>query len=217
MAEVWAGRCSSESGAASAFDHVAESLQVMRAPEPVVNLARRAVTDERRHIEICRRVASAYRGERFPSPRERRVRPPMYDVDDPGLQALLRVTGQCCLNETTACAYARCSFAGARAPLVRAALREILADEIDHARTGWAALATAPAELREGLGRLLPNLIEHHLSGWFGSLFEFSPVLVAHGMPSRQDAEEAVIETLEETILPGFEALGVPVHTRRFR
>lgn len=104
----------------------------------------------------------------------------------------------------------------ATAPLVRAALRELLADEIDHARIGWAALSTAPASLRRSIAALLPDLIASHLAGWRVAAVESSAALIAHGIPSAQAARQVVSGTMDDLILPAFAALGVPLQSRRF-
>lgn len=211
MAAAWEGRAKSEAGAVNVFEHIARALELIESPVAVVRLARRAIADERRHIEIGRRVASAYRGVELPQPRRRTVRAPVYRGAGRRVQALLRVVAQCCLNETTACAYARYALSIATAPLVRAALREIVADEIDHARIGWAALAAAPAELRNEAAMWLPPVIESHLAGWHKVMVEWPAPLRAHGMPSRRDAVRVVDRTLANLIVPGLIALGVPV------
>jgi hypothetical protein len=92
---------------------------------------------------------------------------------------------------------------------VRAALREILADEIDHGRVGWAALAAASPELRAAAGKWLPQLIETHLKGWHDSLVEWPAPLHAHGMPSKRAALRLVDRTMRDVILPGFAAYGM--------
>jgi len=211
MAAAWEGRSKAEAGAVNAFEHIARALELIGSPEAVVRLARRAIADERRHIEIGRRVASAYSGVELPQPRLRTVRAPVYRGAGRRVQALLRVIGQCCFNETTACAYARYALSIATAPLVRAALREIVADEIDHARIGWAALAAAPLELRRDTAAWLPSIIESHLAGWHKAMAEWPAPLRAHGMPRRRDALRVVDRTLADLILPGLAGLGVAV------
>jgi len=211
MSAAWGGRSSSEAKTMNAFEHITRSLEAIEAPAAVVGLSRRAIDDERRHIEIGRRVASAYERESLPSPPLRKVRPPMYRQASRRLQALLRVISHCCLNETTACAYAQYSLSIARAPLVRAALREILADEIDHGRVGWAALAAAPPRLGADAAKWLPRLIKTHLTGWHASLVEWPAPLHAHGMPSKRAARRLVDRTMRDVILPGFAAYGIRI------
>ena len=211
MAGAWEGRAMSEEGAVNSFEHIARALELIEAPEAVVRLARRAIADERRHIEIGRRVASAYSGFELPRPRLRTVRAPVYRGAGRRVQALLRVIGQCCFNETTECAYARHALSIATAPLVRAALREIVADEIDHARIGWAALAAAPLELRKEGAAWLPTIIETHLAGWHKAMVEWPASLRAHGMPPRREAVRVVDRTLSDLILPALADLGMSV------
>jgi hypothetical protein len=45
----------------------------------------------------------------------------------------------------------------AAGPLLRAALRDVLADEIDHARVGWAYLASTEQDERMRLERRIPT------------------------------------------------------------
>jgi len=209
MGAAWGGRSSSEVRTMNAFEHITRSLEVIEAPDAVVGLSKRAIDDERRHIEIGRRVASAYERAEVPVPRMRNMRLPVYEGTSRRLQALLRVISHCCLNETTACAYAQYSLSIARAPLVHSALREILADEIDHGRVGWAAVAAAPPRLREEAVKWLPRIIKTHLAGWRASLVEWPAPLHAHGMPPKRSALRLVNSTMTEVILPGLAAWGM--------
>jgi hypothetical protein len=214
MADVWAGRCDAEVRSVPAFALIAESLMLMDAPVAVVSLAQRAVDDERRHIEICRRTASAYQRTELRPPPAASLHPPVYAGADRIQLALLRVIAQCCLNETTACAFARLCLSIATVPIARAPLREIIADEIDHARVGWAALASAPPALRTSIAPWLPDLITTHLDAWSIAAIESSPALRVHGIPSRTAALLVVREVMDDVILPGFAELGVPLRLR---
>lgn len=207
IASVWAGRCHAEVDSVAAFGHIAESLERIAAPPAVIALAKRAISDERRHIEICRRVASAYAGAEMKAPPLRAMQTPAHAGADGATRALLHVIGQCCLNETTACAFAHHSYRIATAPLVRAATREIFADEIDHARIGWAALAATPHSLRGRAASWMPKLIESHVHAWRVAAIDSPPSLIAHGAPLQADARRIVSDALDQLILPGFQSL----------
>jgi hypothetical protein len=206
---IWTGRCFSEVRSVSAFEHVAASLEILDGPKAAIALARRAVDDERRHIEICRRVASAYAPAELPVPVPMAIDAPSYGGADRVLEALLRVVGQCSLNETTACAFARHCLSIASAPLVRAALRDLFAAEIDHARIGWLALASAPAELRKAAAEWMPRILDAHLAAWSDAAVDSSPALLAHGVPAKETAQQIVRDTLDGLILPGLALLGI--------
>ena len=53
VANTWASRASSERAAALRFERLTNTLRASQAPQAVVDLAQRAVVDERRHIGLC--------------------------------------------------------------------------------------------------------------------------------------------------------------------
>src|SRR5689334_16108740 len=98
---VWAGRAEAELRAAGSFTYIADVLLLAGAPDDLVALARRAITDEVRHSQICWQVATAFAGRALPAPRRLPVTIPRHHRAAPELRWVLHVVGQCCLNETT--------------------------------------------------------------------------------------------------------------------
>jgi len=218
VAAMWAFRARSENLAAARFVRIAERLDGLGGPESLRELARRSITDERRHRERCAGLA-----ERFghaPLAAEL-VEQPSPEVAPRSLPARRRLTYElvafCCLTESINAALLTRSYAEAREHDSRAAIREILADEVQHARLGWAYLslerdrewlaawfpmmlaATVPEELRDP--RIQP---------------EPSPALRAHGVFARRELRSILIETVSGVIEPGLELLGVdagPIRT----
>src|SRR4051812_3848203 len=133
-----------------------------------IALARRAVTDEERHGEICRRVASAYAGtDSIPD-----VSPPasfaLRSQTDPELAVTLYIIESCCLSESIGAVTIESTLAATTTPLATTALRELLTDEVVHARMGWAYLG-APGmggKHRAALGEWLPILFDDMFEYW---------------------------------------------------
>ena len=126
----------------------------------------------------------------------------------------LHVTGLCCVNETLATAYLAHCLAIATAPIAVAANRAHLREEIDHARLGWAHLASpalTPA-LREQLAECVPRLLAANVPLWEQPDAFLPPGGVPdHGLPSHQAACRVAQDAVAELVLPGFQHVGVVV------
>lgn len=203
---IWLGRAESELRAAASFTVIADELLDLTE---LGALARRAIDDERRHSEICWEVACAFAGALLPEPR----RLPL--VVPRGTRAE-HLAGMCCLNETTANAFHELTRAGARGTLVCAALHELAADEIDHARIGWAFLAGVDAETRTTLAARLPELLDANLRSWRNRpRFAITPALVEQGCPTWDAVDAAVVGAIDDLLLPGFEHVGIDTRAAR--
>lgn len=209
VVEAWLGRSSAERRAGDSFAVIRDALAARDAPAPLIELAARAIDDEHRHAEICRVVAARYAGRDLPAPPPLPLVVPPHAGASDELRHSLHVVGQCALNETAASAFLEACLARAKPPLVRAALRELLADEIDHARIGWAHLAAASADHRRELGPWLPRLVRAYVVEWSRS---FAPPpgmdLAAHGVPPRDEIVAAVEAAMEHVVRPGLAHLG---------
>lgn len=211
LANLWLSQAATERRVASSFEVVHRALTELGADAGLVAIAGRAVDDEMRHAALCHEMAARYLG-RPP------VLPPMLRFEHPthpearsdDLRRALYVVGQCAFNETFASAYLELCLAGATVPLARAALRELLSDEIDHARIGWAFLSTLPASTRAELQDWLLPLATCNLREWRSLQLPEGPrgVLAAHGVPAREAIERSLREALEAMIIPGFERFG---------
>jgi hypothetical protein len=118
-----------------------------------------------------------------------------------------------CVNETIASVWLETSLREANSPLVRAALRELIADDVHHARLGWAHVASSfvTPEMRAELGVWLPRVLEMATGNWLrdgrDTLRDGFP---AHGVPSFATTRQIVEQTVLGVVLPGFDAVGVP-------
>jgi len=214
VGRIWAERAQSELNAGSGFAIVVTELYDVGADNAVIPLATRAAHDEARHSELCRLLAEAYLGETVPAPRPKRVGMPEHPGAAESLRPHLHVVGLCCINETLAVGFVEACLETADAPLVRAVQREHLADEVDHARVGWAHLASAAVDdaTRAAIADFAPRLLRANLSLWRGRIGELPEAGVpGHGYPPRERLLRAVEETVDAVILPGFRHVGVAV------
>lgn len=212
LVDVWLGRAASERRVSDAFVVIRHALLELRSPAALVELATRAVDDELRHAELSRLVASRCAGRELDAPAPLQLIVPEHPGAPPELVNTLHVLGHCVLNETFASAFLEASLSRTRTPLARAALRELLSDEIDHARIGWAHLAQLPAAARRELAPWLPSLLEANLAMWRTTPrpYPVDPALHRHGAPPAELVEEALHGAVERLVLPGLELLGVP-------
>lgn len=218
VAAMWAFRARSENQAAARFARIADRLDALEAPAPLRELARRSIDDERRHRDRCAALA-----ERFghASLAAELIEAPAPEVAPKDLPHARRVAYElvafCCLTESINVALLTRSFATTTEPDSRAAMREILADEVGHARLGWAYLAyeNDRAWLSEHFSRMLAATVPEEL-GDPRIQPAPSPALRAHGVFSRAELREILIECVDGVITPGLSLLGVdadPIRT----
>ncbi len=209
---IWQERAQSELNAASGFAIVLTELFELGAPSAVLELASRAVNDEVRHAELCRGLAERYLGRPVPPPVAKRVSMPRHPGADATLRKHLHVVGLCCINETLAAGFLEACLEATDDPDVRPLAKEHLADEVQHARVGWAHLASVDAATRQAIGPFVPRLLKANVACWARRLQILPREGVAgHGIPTRARALASLDETVREVVLPGFGAVGIPL------
>jgi hypothetical protein len=133
------------------------------------------------------------------------------DVPD---DVALYAAGLCCINESIATVWLERCAARAIAPLPKAVNHLHLADELFHARVGWAHLASraVTSAMRAEVGRWLVPLLESNVRQWL------SPEVTGqtggvpdHGLPSEAEHRDAVLGAVRNVVIPGFEHCGVDV------
>lgn len=212
LARIWAERTKSELGAGSGFAIVVTELYALGADAKVLGLATRAAQDEVKHAELCHLLACAYAGGALPMPRGKRVGMPPHRGADETLRAHLHVVGLSCINETIAAGFVETCVQHATAPLVRAIQLEHLGDEIEHARVGWAHLASGAVDdaTRASVAKWIPRLLKANVTHWRERIAALPEEGVAgHGYPPRPEMLAAVDRAVEEVIKPGFTHVGV--------
>ena len=212
VAAVWWAQCATELRVAQSFAVVHESLVALRAEASLIALAERAVDDEHRHGALCLEVARRY-DTSFTSappslPRQQPVHALAKSEDE---RRALYVLGQCALNETFASAYLSIAHHDATCSLARAGLNELLRDEIDHSRLGWAYVSTLSPALRARMSDWLLPLTIQNLREWQSSAASHEGAIIAHGVPSADGVREALADVVRGVILPGFATNGLDV------
>jgi hypothetical protein len=211
-AKQWLGRASGELESTRAFAWIADVCTELGQASEFVALARRAVTDEERHGEICRRVASAYAGADKIAP----VSPPSLNElrtpNDPELAVTLYIIESCCLSESIGAVTIENTLNAATTPLAKTALRELLTDEVMHARMGWAYLGAPElgGKHRAALAEWLPITLDSMFEYWRQLGSSPTPAAtLAHGCLALERLEELIFIAFEDLALPGFEHVGI--------
>jgi hypothetical protein len=212
LAAIWQKRGGLELRVAAGFSALGIELFEHGTAPAVYEIIAQAVRDEVHHAQISIEMAAKYRGDAPAWPAPEPLHIPPFAPTKGAMHATLYVIAMCCINETVACGVLEAALAQAKSPLARAALSTILADEIDHARAGWAHLASpwvTPEMKRE-----LPSWLHRLHSVKLRELVEDDAPLpgedfAAHGMLSRRRSREVVHATLVDVMFPGFRRAGI--------
>ena len=212
LVTIWIGRAASERRVADAFEVIRDALVALEAPSEIVKLATRGVDDEYRHTEISQQVASAYAGKRLDPPPRLPLVVPSFEGASEELRHVLHVFGHCAVNETTASAFLETCLHLSKGELARAVCRELLSDEIDHARIGWGFLESLRPQLREQMVPWLLPIVRANLRVWRETRRAQldDELLAGHGAPPPHVIDEALIGAVADLIVPGLDRLGMP-------
>lgn len=203
-AQVWAHRACAEAASAQLYDALANWLRDHQPASQFVWELRDAAADERRHSTLCERRAREL-GWSDPLPAGTQ---PLATAALPLriVQAQLVIT--LCIGETLNAALLQHELATSRDAAERTLTRELLRDEVRHARLGFRWLEDAA-----GRGDLSPltGLVARACSD---ALFR----LDAHGSASltaREDRARLFHETMQTTIAPALAQCGIRVSSAR--
>lgn len=200
---VWTNGCFTEYASAAAFASLTTALLECGAPIDLVAMSGDIVVDELSHVELSARLTSELGGAvplRFDLAK---VSP----LTTPGVRPLMRaaelaMTTSCVSESLSVPAMAR-SRAMATAPLVRAVLDRLLADEGPHARLGFWFLDWAAEELTEEermtLAALALSTVETYAPLWQDPSCASCPPpigLGGHDEIGREALRDAVTRTI---------------------
>jgi hypothetical protein len=206
----WARRAEVELTAATLSAQLVRDLLLAHAVPNVLELAAQAVVDEVHHARLCHAVAERYLDRALPAPRSRRIDEPQFGTTGRELSRLLCLVLHCCVNETLATVCLREGLKAARSPTAHAVTRRLLADDLNHARLGWAHLASPVIgdEARHHLARALPTLLRLGVEGWRDEpRADFDAP--AHGVLGNERFPRLMQEAVTDLILPGFDYVGI--------
>jgi hypothetical protein len=215
LADLWEQRASSESSVGGVFEQLVAELRATGAHREVIALAERACGDEARHAEVCVQLASAYHGKPIAVALAPPVRLPDYG-EAPRMRAALHAVNLSCISESIASAFVDACLAECESDMLREIHGRHLADEVRHARIGWAHLVSLTSEERDRIAMRLPELLGAAVLAWenrIGGLPEHG--ISGHGYPARATLIATVHAAVRDLVLPGFEYVGVdPTHAR---
>ena len=214
IAALWLQRARSESSVRCVFEQLADELAATGAHHEVVALARSASLDEARHASTCLELAVAY-GAAAATLDERTVRLPDYEADA-RLRTAIRAVNLCCIGETIATAFVEACVGACGDPLLRELHGRHLADEIRHARVGWAHVATLDAADRAAVVPWLAPVLEAQVGAWERRIGELPAAgFPGHGYPPRAALLDTVHAAVRELVLPGFVHVALDVAAAR--
>jgi len=198
LAGTWMRRAEAEYLAVSTFSVLAIDLVAAMAPADVLSLCLRAGIDEVRHAEMCIRMAQ--------------TRPKLP-------QALANTMLVSCVSETYATTILSATRDLTEDPTAQAVLTAIYSDEVMHARLGWSYMRHAIDVGGQGVIDAAAQMLPRALKGVATVVERERPVgdvteaVRRHGLMT--PAEERVIFStcVREVLVPGFQALGIPVGT----
>jgi hypothetical protein len=129
---------------------------------------------------------------------------------------LLGLVLHSCVNETLATVCLTEGLEAAVSPTARAATHELLRDDVNHARIGWAHLASehVDAGAKRHVGVALPTLLRLGRDAWLAEPREdFDDP--AHGVLGSARFPRLMNKAFEDLVLPGFDYVGVDTRAGR--
>ncbi len=211
----WLGRMVNETRSARVFAALKGQARDAGLSGATVAELARFEAEELRHGELCAAAAVALGGSAVQVV-ERGPDVPDHELED-SLEGLLRnVLSISCLSETVAVALIQAERLESGPRALQRLLREILADEVGHARAGWRLLD----ELAPRLGSARRDRLSAWLALAFGhleahELRELAPgpapsaLAEAYGVCDGDRARQLFLTTVHSVIIPGLERRGL--------
>lgn len=215
VANIWAMRAGLELAVSAGYAVIVRELLETGADKAVLQLCCEATTDEIGHAQLCLDLAERIDGQKRAWPAPASLHVPNYRGVAPGpLRTALHLVAMSCLNETIACVRLTEAIDLTECPSAQQALRSILSDEIKHARSGWAHLASSyvTPDTKRQLATFVPELVAASMT----SLIEENATIPTEeysiwGLPSVDAARAHAQKAVDDIVMPGFERLGLPV------
>jgi hypothetical protein len=213
---TWMGRMINEYSSSRVFAALARQLEAAGLARDLVAQCEAFAEEERKHGVLCGSVVEALGGEARAHWREEPDFP-MHEDAAPLEGALRNVLSISCMSETVAVSLIGAERIEMPEGELRDLLTEIWADEVGHARFGWRLVA----ELAPGLDEATRGRLGDYLAVAFAHLEEHElahlplassppPEGACLGLCSGRDARALFYDTVEEVIIPGLEAHGLP-------
>jgi hypothetical protein len=215
LGQRWQCRAENELRTSSGFCQLDAELRRFGAPEDVLILTAAAIDDEARHAELCRRISEIYAGHPVSLTVPSDLPPPVFAVCAPRVHQALFAALHSAINETLAVTYLAACLAEARAEAARRVLKSLLADEVRHARIGWAVLASPRLDRqdRELIANFMPALLDVCVGTWLADNQTDYPddLPLGHGCIHHAAIARSVDGALTDVIIPGLEHVAIDV------
>jgi hypothetical protein len=208
---IWSGRAASELRVGTQFELLGECFARHQADTGVRALLSHAAADEARHAAICVSVAEQYAGAQELAPPERPGALTRFGDADEFTSLILHLVLLSCVNEVTSTFYLLESMQRSRSTVARAALRQLLSDDVKHARIGWAFLASSSATIdaKRHVAAALPTLLRLSHYAWTDVPERTEPWFADHGCLGQSVARGAFEQAVRDVVLPGMASVGV--------
>src|SRR5690606_15690674 len=211
-AQIWRTRQRFELLAAARFASLAARLAAAGAPGAVVALATRAVEDEKRHAQRCAELASHFGGP-CPTALALPHAPRLGPKATPKVTLLYELVAMSWITETLSTTLLGALVEHAEESTARTVMREILRDEVRHARIGWAYLSQVVPDGAHGLvAAYLPAMIAATVSEELFDERDEPPevqTLIGVGQLPRAMRRNLFVATLGEVVFPGLARFGI--------
>ncbi len=208
---LWAFRTGAELDAAARFTRIADAMVEHKAHRRVVELARQAAHDELRHYDRCAALARRF-GATPPPLRTRDAKPLRAGDGDGRRQTLYEAVAMGCVTESLSVALLVEMRTAATDDEVAQTVTEILRDEVQHSRLGWAHLAAECEHvdvtfLAQHLPAMLADTLHEEV---FATPEQTSNDALAGlgGLP-RARRLAVVVAALRDVVFPGLARFGI--------
>lgn len=228
-ARQWLLRAREEYGSVHEFSLLLGALTRVGAPAEWTGMIARLITDEARHVELCRSMASALVGEEEVAAMKWSPPTPPFPAPPASARVLAWaadvVLCTCCIGETVSVPLYESLATVTTDPVARAVVEQIRRDELLHSRFGWDALEWLLPRLQPDERKWLEARLAWRLGGFERSSSAGQSLAELVGKevvvespppdaPPNLGHQEALVyatvfyATIEHEILPRFEALG---------
>jgi hypothetical protein len=210
VAGLWRYREQVEREAAALFAALGADLAAAGLPALAAR-ATAAADDERRHAIRCRAIIDGVAATPLApiAPRPLSVTPPGPRDPDPSRRALYASVAIGCVTESLSCALLLAMREPATFPPTCSAIDEIIKDEIEHSRIGWAHLATAAGT--GDVSWLAPHIAAMRTAALTHDVADLptAPDLSAFGILPRARVAEVVDAAWRDVVAPGLARYGI--------
>ncbi|MDZ4661281.1 MAG: ferritin-like domain-containing protein [Pseudomonadota bacterium] len=210
---IWNSRKTAELEAATLFARLATELFATRGPnDPVALLAEEAAADEHKHAEYCQAILEF--SPKYLKPIIPRLNVELGPVTTSRTEKILYAcVAMGCVTETLSTALLVAMRARAEEGLIRDTVHQILRDEVNHSRIGWAELARcAKSQDISWLSTHIPGMITAALVSDVAPMLSQNEVLTdlsRWGILAPSEAREISAKAISEVILPGLSLNGI--------